>query len=295
MNRETFQTWAAERPRLLDGATGTNLRLAGMPVGVCSEAWILDHPEPLQDLQRAYVAAGSELVIAPTFGANRVLLAHHGLEQHVAPLNRALVAISREAVGETALVAGDLTTTGQPVPSGDDAAYKSLLSVYTEQAEAQLEAGVDLFLIETLMGLTESMAALEAVRALCDLPILCSFSVQTDGQCYFGGNLFEAAEILPELGADAIGVNCSNGPDLLVSAVSGVRAACALPVLAKPNAGLPTMTEDGRAVYSMGPEDFARHMRRLVDSGATLVGGCCGTTPAHIRALHSALSPADKA
>ena len=289
MDRETFQTWTSGRIRLLDGATGSNLRAAGMPAGVCSETWVRTHPDVLQALQRAYVDAGSEIVLAPTFGANRVLLAHHGLEHEVEPLSRALVALSREAVGMDALVAGDITTTGEPVLPGEDAAYRRLLDVYTEQAEAVLSAGVDLFLLETLMGLTEAMAAVEAVRALCDLPILCSFSVQADGKCYFDGNIFEAAETLPELGADAVGVNCSNGPDLLRSVVRGVKAVSPVPILAKPNAGLPVMTDDGRAVYSMGPEAFAAHTKALVDAGASLLGGCCGTTPAHIQALKAIL------
>ncbi len=289
MNRSDFKDWAAGHVRLLDGATGSNLRAAGMPVGVCGEVWIAEHPEALQQLQRSYVAAGSEVVTAPTFGANRVLLANHGLEQDVGRLNRALVAVSREAVGTAALLAGDITTTGQPVLPGDDAAYQKLLDVYREQAGAVLDAGVDLFIIETLMGLTEAMAAVEAVRGLCELPILCTFSVQTDGKCYFDGNVFEAAEILPELGADAVGVNCSNGPDLLESVVGGLHGVCTVPVIAKPNAGLPTMTETGEAVYSMGPADFARHMKTLLDAGASLVGGCCGTAPAHIRALREAL------
>ena len=289
MDREKFQTWTSDRIRLLDGATGSNLRAAGMPAGVFSETWVRTHPDVLQALQRAYVDAGSEIVLAPTFGANRVLLAHHGLEHEVEPLNRALVALSREAVSMDALVAGDITTTGEPVLPGEDAAYRRLLDVYTEQAEALLAAGVDLFFIETLMGLTEGMAALEAVRALCDLPVLCSFSVQADGKCYFDGSIFDAAEILPELGADAIGVNCSNGPDLLDSVVRGVKAVSPVPILAKPNAGLPVMTDDGRAVYSMGPEAFAAHTKALVDAGASLLGGCCGTTPAHIQALKAIL------
>ena len=220
--------------------------------------------------------AGSEIILAPTFGANRALLAHHGLEHEVEPLNRALIA-------------GDMTTTGEPVLPSEDRAYHRLLDLYTEQAEALLAAGVDLIIIETLMGLTEGMAALEAVRALCDLPVLCSFSVQTDGKCYFDGSIFDAAEILPELGADAIGVNCSNGPDLLDSVVRGGKAVGPVPVLAKPNAGLPVMTDDGHAVYSMGPEAFAGHMKALIDTGASLLGGCCGTTPAHIQALKAIL------
>lgn len=287
MNRTEFKAWCAGRVRLLDGATGSNLRSAGMPVGVCGEAWIAEHPEPLRRLQQAYAAAGSEIVMAPTFGANRALLKNYGLEREVERLNRTLTAVSREAVGPDVLVAGDVTTTGRAVTPGSSTEYRMLMDIYTEQAEALLGAGVDLIMIETLMGLTEAMAAVEAVRALSELPVLCSFSVQADGKCYFDGSVFEAAEILPELGVDAVGVNCSNGPDLLRSVVTGIRAETALPVIAKPNAGMPVIADDGSAVYSMGPEAFAGYMQPLLDAGASIVGGCCGTTPAHIRALRA--------
>ena len=138
-----------------------------MPTGVCSETWILDHPQTLIALQRAYLAAGSEIIYAPTFGANRVLLGHHDLQREVRALNRDLVQLGREAVGTSALLAGDMTTTGRPVTPGDDSAYETLLEIYREQAEALLEAGVDLFAVETMMGVTECMAAIEAIRSLC--------------------------------------------------------------------------------------------------------------------------------
>ena len=227
------------------------LRTAGMPAGVCSESWILSHPQPLLDLQRAYLSASSEVIYAPTFGANRVLLGHHGLQDEVSALNRDLVQLSREAVGTNALLAGDMTTTGQPVTPGDDSAYAALLEIYREQAEALLIAGVDLFAVETMMGVTECMAAVEAIRSLCDVPILCTLSVYSDGKCYFDGSAEEAAEVLPGL------------------------------------AGLPTITETGEAVYHMNPEDFARHMHALKADGANLLGGCCGTGPAYIEALRA--------
>ena len=167
-----FQELSESRIILLDGATGSCLRAAGMPVGVSSEVWILEHPETLIELQRGYVGAGSDVIYAPTFGANRVLLSHHDLQKDVAALNRDLVQLSREAVGTGALLAGDMTTTGQPVTPGDDSAYETLLEIYREQAEALLEAGVDLFAVETMMGVTECMAAVEAIRSLCDTPIL---------------------------------------------------------------------------------------------------------------------------
>ena len=205
MTRTEFSAWCSS-VRLLDGATGSMLRAAGMPAGVCSERWILSHPQLLLDLQRAYSAAGSDVIYAPTFGANRVLLGHHDLQNEVSALNRDLVQLSREAVGTNALLAGDMTTTGQPVTPGDDNAYAALLEIYREQAEALLIAGVDLFAVETMMGVTECMAAVEAIRSLCDTPILCTLSVYSDGKCYFDGSAEEAAEILPGLGADAVGL-----------------------------------------------------------------------------------------
>ena len=264
------------------------LRTAGMPAGVCSESWILSHPQPLLDLQRAYLSASSEVIYAPTFGANRVLLGHHGLQDEVSALNRDLVQLSREAVGTEALLAGDMTTTGQPVLPGDDSAYAALLDIYREQAEALLHAGIDLFAVETMMGVTECMAAVEAIRSLCDVPILCTLSVYSDGKCYFDGSAEEAAEVLPGLGADAVGLNCSSGPDQMGTVVRMMKkAAPDTPIAAKPNAGLPTITETGEAVYHMNPEDFARHMHALKADGANLLGGCCGTGPAYIEALRA--------
>lgn len=289
MTGTEFRSWCTRRVRLLDGATGSSLRAAGMPAGVCAETWILEHPQPLQALQRGYAAAGSEIVLAPTFGANRALLGAHGLERCTADYNRRLIALTREAVGDRVLIAGDMTTTGQPVLPDDDAAYARLLDIYTEQARAILDAGVDLFFVETMMGLTECMAAMEAIRALTDTAIVCTMSVQSDGRCYFDGSVYDAAQMLPELGADAVGVNCSSGPDQLESVVRMLCAEASVPVAAKPNAGLPEIRDDGTAVYDMTPEAFAARMSALVSCGAQLVGGCCGTTPEHIRALHDAI------
>ena len=149
-------------------------------------------------------------------------------------------------------------------------------------------AGVDLFAVETMMGVTECMAAVEAIRSLCDTPILCTLSVYSDGKCYFDGSAEEASEILPGLGADAVGLNCSSGPDQIGTVVRMMKkAAPETPIAAKPNAGLPTITETGEAVYHMDPEDFARHMRALKQDGASLLGGCCGTGPAYIEALRA--------
>ena len=285
MNRTEFQAWLDGHVRLMDGATGSNLMKAGMPRGVCTERWVLDHPETIERLQKAYQKAGSDMVYAPTFCANRIALSGYGLAGEVSHLNRALVALSKKAVGEAVLVAGDMTTTGKPADPEDAEGYQLLLDAYREQAQALIEGGADLIGVETMMGVNECIAALEAIRSISDIAVLCTLSVQSDGKCYFDGSVFEAAEILEALGVDAVGVNCSTGPDQLQSVVRTLKNTCALPIIAKPNAGMPKILETGEAVYSMEEAAFAKHMGKLVEAGASVIGGCCGTTPEYIAAL----------
>ena len=275
MTKQEFHALTAQGPLLLDGATGSNLRAAGMPVGVSPELWVLEHPEVLLDLQRAYAEAGSRIIMAPTFSANRPGLKNFGLEARLVDLNAALVSLSKEAAGDRALVAGDLSTLGRPLEPAGDMPYSEAYDTYREQMEALAKAGVDLFALD---------AAADFV-----LPVMVSFSAEADGSLLFGGNVWETAVMLQEMGAAAVGVNCSVGPDQLESVIRSVRAAVDIPVIAKPNAGLPVMDERGQAHYSMGLEDFARHMEVLIKAGAGIVGGCCGTTPAYIRQLAKAL------
>lgn len=285
MNRTEFQNWTKHHIRLMDGATGSNLMKAGMPRGVCTEQWVLEHPDAILALQSAYKAAGSDMVYAPTFCANRIALSGYGLQDDVSRMNRELVALSKKAVGSGVLVAGDMTTTGKPADPEDSEGYQLLLDAYREQAEALISGGADLIGVETMMGVNECVAAIEAIRSLGDIAVICTLSVQSDGKCYFDGSVFEAAEILEALGADAIGVNCSTGPDQLESVIRTLKNTCSLPVIAKPNAGMPKISDSGEAVYSMEAGEFAQHMERLVEAGASLIGGCCGTTPEFIEAL----------
>ena len=285
MTRNEFAARLAQGPLLLDGATGSNLMKAGMPKGVCAETWILDHPQAILELQRAYVAAGSQVLLAPTFTAGRMYLSRHGLEGELKALNRRLVALSREAAQGKAWVAGDMTTMGRA-----DVPYETMLEYYHEQAQALAEAGVDLILCETLMGHDEAMAALEGCRmAAAELPVCCSFSVTADGMLYFGGSVYEAAPQVAEFGADAVGINCSVGPDQLESVVRALRESLTVPVIAKPNAGMPEIDDQGNAHYSMHAADFGRHMAALHRAGASILGGCCGTEPPYIAALKAAL------
>lgn len=267
------------KPILLDGATGSNLMKAGLPRGVCTEAWLLEHPDVIIGLQRAYVEAGTQILYAPTFTGSAPYLAQHGLEDRLEEINRRLVQLSRQAAGERAWVAGDMTTVGNPQP------YEQLLEVYTRQARALYEAGVDLFVIETMMGLEETMAALEACKMTCDLPVMCTFSVTSDGMLYFGGSIYDAAPQLEGFGADAVGINCSCGPDQMATVVRSLADTLHVPVIAKPNAGMPVIDDHGNAVYSMPPEEFGEHMKALYEAGATILGGCCGTDPSYIAAI----------
>ena len=285
MTRSEFQALLDKGPVILDGATGSNLRASGMPVGVCTEQWVLEHPEVLQNLQRAYAEAGSQIVYAPSFGANRLSLSMYGLEDRLAEMNRALVQLSRDAVGGRAYVAGDMATCGKPVDVEGGVSYDTLIEVYREQAQLLVDAGVDLIGLETMMGVTECSAAIEAIRSVCDLPVMCTLTLDAVGAAYFDGDAELAAQTLPALGVDAIGVNCGQGPELYVSVIQRMRAHTDLPLIAKPNAGLPVIQSDGSAVYGMSPGKFAREMQQLKKAGASILGGCCGTTPEHIRML----------
>ncbi|MGM9552983.1 MAG: homocysteine S-methyltransferase family protein [Faecousia sp.] len=286
MKKEAFAALCEKTVVLLDGATGSNLMKAGMPRGVCTEAWVCEHPRALLELQRAYVRAGSDIIYAPTFSANRHSLARHGLEDRVRELNTKLVALSKEAAEGKALVAGDLTTTGVPLEPLGTMAYQTLFDLYREQIEALCEADADLLVVETMLAVDETTVALEAAQAVCELPVMCSLTVQADGSAYFGGDCIEAVQTLQELGAAAVGINCSCGPEQLISLVRNMRRVATVPLLVKPNAGLPTISDSGEAVYPMGAAEFAKHMSELVQAGARLIGGCCGTTPEFIAELN---------
>lgn len=291
MKISEFTTLTQQGLVILDGATGSNLRLRGMPVGVSTEQWVYDHPEAILDLQRAYVDAGSDIIYAPTFMANRIGLGMHGIADRLKALNAGLVKLSKQAADGRALVAGDLTTTGKPLEPVGPMRYQTLLDVYREQIEALCEAGADLLVAETMLSIDETACAVEAAQSVCDLPIMCSLTMEADGHLLFGGSAVEAVETLQAMGASAVGLNCSVGPDQLESVVRAIAEVATVPVIAKPNAGMPVMDEHGFAHYNMSPEDFAAAMTRLVDAGAGIVGGCCGTNPEYIRALKSAVRP----
>ena len=282
MTKEEFKQ-LTKNPVLLDGATGSNLMASGMPRGVCTETWIMEHKDVILNLQKAYVKAGSQIIYAPTFGGNRLNLRMHSKENDLETINRTLVSYAKEAADGKAFVAGDITTSGK-IPGADESyTYMEAFQMYQEQIGILNDAGADCIIAETMISIEETLAAVDAAGSICSLPVLCSMTVEADGSIFGGGNALEAAAALESAGASAVGVNCSVGPDQLVSVIRNIKETVSIPVIAKPNAGMPVIDEEGNAVYSMDALSFARHMKVLVENVATLIGGCCGTTPEFIK------------
>lgn len=290
MTREEFSTLSKDHILYLDGATGSNLVKAGMPSGVCPEQWILEHRDVMLKLQKDYVQAGTNILYAPTFTANRVKLAEYHLEKNMSAMIHELVAISREAAasspGHTVLVAGDLTMTGEQLKPMGQMELEDLIDIYKEQILSMVDAGVDLLVVETMMSLAETRAALIAAKEVCNLPVIATLTFEADGRTLFGTDAKTAAIVLESLGACAIGANCSTGPAQMESIISDMVTHTRIPVIAKPNAGLPFLDENGNTCYNMEAEEFTEEMEVLVNAGAAILGGCCGTTPEFIRQIH---------
>lgn len=269
---------------ILDGATGTNLQKRGLPGGVCPEQWILEHPDVLIDLQKSYVAAGADILYAPTFSGNAIKLKAYGLEDKVYEINKALVAVSRQAAGEDTLIAGDMTMTGQQLYPLGTLTFDDLLDCYKVQAKALDDAEVDLFIVETMMSLQETRAAVLAIKEVSDRPVMVTMTFEANGRTLYGTDPVTALVTLQSLGIAAFGINCSAGPDTLMPHIKRMKRYAKVPLIAKANAGLP-MFVDGETVFPMQPDEFAKATLSLIKCGALVVGGCCGTTPNHIKAL----------
>lgn len=293
MTREKFIDFTKDHIIYLDGATGSNLVKAGMPSGVCPEQWILEHREVMLQLQKEYVQAGTNILYAPTFTANRVKLAEYHLEKNMSSMIHDLVAISKEAAASTpghpVYVAGDITMTGEQLRPMGKMELEDLIAIYKEQILCLVDAGADLLVVETMMSLAETRAALIAAKEVCDLPVIATLTFEADGRTLFGTDAKTAAVVLESLGASAIGANCSTGPAQMEGIISDMVSVTTIPIIAKPNAGLPFLDENGTTCYNMEAEEFTEEMQVLVNVGATILGGCCGTTPEFIRQIHDHL------
>ncbi len=276
-------------PMVLDGATGTALMRRGMPQGCCTEAWVLEHPAVLQEVQQNYRAEGSDAVYTPTFGCNVSTLQRHNLQDHVEEYNRTLAQLSR-SVG-SGLIGGDLSPTGKiPAPAGD-ATWEELTAIYRQQAMA-LEPLVDFFAVETMISLAEARAAVYAIRSFSRKPIFVTLTVDERGRTMSGDTLEASLLTLSTLDIQAFGCNCSTGPEpmlRLLRPLAPLASALGIPLIAKPNAGMPKLQSDGSNQFDMTPEDFSSFAPQFLEAGILILGGCCGTDERHIRALRNAV------
>ena len=270
--------------RILDGATASNLMLEGMPRGCCTEEWILAHPDKLVALQRQYALAGTQIMYAPTFQAQPIALERVSLDRQTETVNAHLVALSR-AAAPGCLIAGGLTTLAAYTDSYDADKFDLLIENYRRQIRGLKEGGADLLVAETLLYPQEADAIFTAAELECAGAVMYSFTMQPDGSLFSGMDAGPVLRELEEAGAAAVGFNCVAANYMLPGLVSKLRRYIKGPLLCKPNAGIPTICEDGIARYHMGSEEFGRIMKDCQAMGATLLGGCCGTTPEHIKAI----------
>lgn len=278
-------------PLILDGATGTELQKRGYTGDVSAEQWVLAHPDSILSIQRDYVAAGSQVLYTPTFGGNAVKLAEHGVTEDTAAYNRRLADLSRQAADGKALLAGDLSPTGLFLAPLGSASFDQLVDAYAQQVAGLEAAGVDLYVIETMMTLSNARAAVLAVRSVSAKPIFVTFTCDQNGRSISGTDITAALLVLQGMGIDAFGLNCSAGPDQMLPQLRRLREYARIPLIAKPNAGMPTIV-NGKAVYDCTPEQFTALVPDMLASGVMIFGGCCGTTPEHIAALRGALDGA---
>ena len=285
MNKEAFLKFCENKMIFLDGATGTNLMKAGMPAGVCPEKWILEHKDVMLELQKAYVDAGSDIIYAPTFTGNRIKLSDYGLNDQIKEINTELVKLAKEAAGDKALVAGDITMTGRQLKPIGDLDFEELVDVYKEQIKILEEAGCDILVVETMMSLQECRAALIAASEVTDMAVMVTLTFEADGRTLYGSDAASSAITLEAMGASAIGANCSTGPDKMEEVIRNMAEVTRIPIIAKPNAGLPSVDANGNTEYDMDAGVFTTEIERLINAGASILGGCCGSTPEYIASL----------
>ena len=290
LTKEQLQAMIAQQPLVLDGATGSNLQKMGMPRGCCSEEWILSNPEKLVALQRQYAQAGSRILYAPTFQAQPIALDRVGLARQTEAVNAHLVALSK-SVSRDCLVAGNLTTLATYTDSFDEANFDLLVENYRRQIKGLIDGGADLLAAETLLYPLEAEAILTAAELEGAGAAMYSFTMQPDGALLSGRDAGPVLRSLEQAGAAAVGFNCVAADGMTAGLVQKLRRYVKGPVLCKPNAGNPVIGEDNQAHYPMGPEEFSSIVNACVQAGARIVGGCCGTTPAHIAAVKSMVNP----
>jgi 5-methyltetrahydrofolate--homocysteine methyltransferase len=273
-----------------DGATGTNLLQRGMPVGQPSDLWVLDNPDEVVRLHRDFIAAGSDIILTNTFGAKSVQLSRFNLADRVHQINLKAVDLARQAVGDQPVyIAGSIGPLGTLLKPYGTLEEKEAEAAILEQAQALIEGGVDLMVIETQYDLREAILAVQAVRSLSDLPLVCSFSYDRGLRTMMGVNPSQMAEEIGILGVNLLGINCGHSLEENLANLKELAENTDLPVWFKPNAGLPSMNEANHPVYSVSPEEMGNQVPLWLEAGARIVGGCCGTSPTHLEQIHAAV------
>lgn len=272
-----------------DGATGTNLQARGLAQGMASEQWVVENPEAIMQLHRDFVAAGSNLLLTSTFGGTPLRLEHCGLQQRTAEVNRRAAELARAAGnGAAVLVGGSMGPTGHLFEPLGPLSRADAVAAYAEQARGLAQGGVDVLVIETMFDMGEATAAMEGARSQTNLPIVCSFSYDMGAHTMMGLQPAQVATELTALGVDVVGINCGKSLADNLAALKAVRAATVKPIWMKPNAGLPRMGPDDIALYDVTPADMGAQARLWIEAGAQVIGGCCGTSPAHLKEIAKA-------
>jgi 5-methyltetrahydrofolate--homocysteine methyltransferase len=275
---------------IADGATGTNLLARGLPQGATSETWVLEKPEEIIQLHRDFIAAGANLVLTSTFGASALRLAGSPLAGREAEINQRAVTLARQAAaGTDVLVAGSLGPVGQLLKPFGPLEPAEATASYAAQARALTEAGADLLVVETQFDLAEARAAIQGVRSISALPLVCSFSYDRGKRTMMGVSPSQAGKELTALGVDMIGINCGRSLEDNLANLHELRQATGLPVWFKPNAGLPRLDEHANATYDVTPEQMGEQASAWLAGGAQIIGGCCGTSPAHLAQIAQAV------
>lgn len=271
-----------------DGATGTNLQQRGLPDGRSGEWWVLENPVEIVRLATDFVNAGADIILTCTFGASRLHLDQMGMADQAERINRTAVKLAREAAGAKTLVAGSIGPTGQMLEPYGPLSADSAEAAFAEQARWLADGEVDLIVIETQFDLGEAAAAVRGVRSVTALPLVCSFSYDRGVKTMMGVSPIKAAQALYDSGIDMLGINCGRSLEDNYKVLQELRAATTLPIWFKPNAGLPVVNDLGESVYQTTPQQMAEQVPQWISAGASVIGGCCGTSPEHLTAIAQA-------
>ena len=288
--QDFIQAIADEHVYLFDGAMGTMLYAKGVFINKCYDELNLRSPEIVLEVHKQYVHAGAEVLETNTYGANRVKLRTFGIEDELTDINTAAVEIARKAAGDSVYVAGAMGPLGIRIEPYGPTSLDEAREFFREQAEALRDAGVDLFVLETISNISEVEQGILAIREICSLPIIAQMTIGNDGRTIYGDSPHTIAERLDRAGADVIGLNCSVGPDVMLDAIEEISAVTAKKISCQPNAGMPREVA-GRQMYMASPDYMAKYAKRLIHKGVKFLGGCCGTTPEHIKMMADAVRP----